>query len=117
MMSLNSNFAIKSCKLVIANVDINLSFYSDAMLQQLLKLFWLRPRKASLNSSKHWYIINYRATADTLHLDVHVAGIAKGKNIYIYVNFNSVLNFSGFRDSQTKGVKSSKHLGCLQFYT
>ena len=51
-------------------------------LYELLKLFWLRPRTASLNFSKHWYIY-YRATADTLHVDVHIAGIAKGKT-YIF---------------------------------
>ena len=50
-------------------------------------------------------ITNYSATADTTHVDVHVALIGKEKNMYFYVHFKSHES-SAFQDSQAKGLKS-----------
>jgi hypothetical protein len=41
------------------------------------KLFWLRPKKMSLNMSKHSNITNCSATADCVQVEGHVAGIGK----------------------------------------
>jgi hypothetical protein len=38
--------------------------------------------EALLNLLKHGNITNYRAMADTLHVDVYIAGIRKEINIY-----------------------------------
>lgn len=45
----------------------------------------------------------------------HVARIAKEK-IYIFTFILTLLLILSFQDDQTKGVKSSKQLGCIHFY-
>ena len=51
---------------------------------------------------------------DTLHIEEHIARIAKEKNIF-YVHFNSLVN-TQILGRSNKRVKSSKQLGCTHFY-
>jgi len=45
----------------------------------------IKTRKASLNLSEHQNVINHTTTADTVHVDVHVACIVKDKT-YIFTS-------------------------------
>ena len=58
--------------------------------------------------------VTYTATADTVHVDVHVTRILR-QNIHVYCVHVTVLLITAFQGGQREWVKCSKQLGFLYF--
>ena len=68
-----------------------------------------------IDPSQRCNTVNYRATADTLHVDVHVARVAGAKHTCLLHSFNCLVNCSFSGRSNRKG-KIFKATGLSIFY-
>jgi hypothetical protein len=94
----------------MVNIHLSLDAHNaSAMAEIILK----KPQNAYLHLSKHWNIIRFRATAETLYVHLPVVRIAKRK-ISFYVHFNTLINSQVSRPSN-EGGEILKQQGCPHF--
>ena len=72
---------------LISLLHSSISLSPQIILQQWPKLYRKIPQKAFCKLSKHWDVINFRPTADTLHVNVTVARIGKPSKHLDFLHF------------------------------